>query len=116
MKYIRLYSGDDGEAHFEDLEMPLQDRGRSTRTSAMEKAVGISFRETGGDFVADWHNAPRKQYIFILEGEVEVEVRGGTKRRFGPGDIQLIEDTTGRGHITRSVNNQPWKAVFIPLE
>ncbi len=116
MKITRLYTGDDGEAHFEDMEVPLKDAGEIGNLSEMEPATGIIFRETGPDYDYNWHNAPRRQYIIMLEGEVDIEIGDGTIRRFGPGDILLAEDTTGRGHISRAVDNQPRKSVFIPLE
>jgi hypothetical protein len=43
-----------------------------------------------------------------------VECGDGTKRRFGPGDIMLADDTTGQGHITREID-APRKSLFIPL-
>ncbi len=116
MKFTRLYAGDDGESHFEDLEIPLQPAGEFSRISSPEKASGILFRETSGDYFVDWHNAPRRQYVVTLEGQVEIEVGNGTRRRFGPGDVFLAEDTTGRGHISRAVDGRPRKSVFVPLE
>ena len=39
-----------------------------------------------------------------LSGRFEVEVSSdGTIKSFGPGDILLAEDTTGKGHKTRAV-------------
>ncbi len=116
MKYTRLYAGADGESHFEDAEILLKERGGFSRFSILEKTTGIIFRETGGDYYIDWHNAPRRQYIITLEGEVEIEASDGVIRRSGPGDIMLVEDTTGRGHISRTVNNQPRKSIFVTLE
>ena len=116
MKYTRLYTGADGESHFEDVEIPLEERVGFSLLSSSEKTTGIIFRETGGDYYIDWHNAPRRQYIITLEGEVEIEAGDGTVRRFGPGDIMLAEDTTGRGHISRAVDNQPRKSIFVTLE
>lgn len=116
MKVTRLYTGHDGEAHFEDIEIPLVDAGDIGRLSEMEAAAGIIFRETGPDYNYDWHNAPRRQYIIILEGEVDIEIGDGTIRRFGPGDILLVEDTTGRGHISRAVDNKPRKSIFVTLD
>ena len=116
MKYTRLYTGADGESHFEDVEIPLEERVGFSLLSSSEKTTGIIFRETGGDYYIDWHNAPRWQYIITLEGEVEIEAGDGTVRRFGPGDIMLAGDTTGRGHISRTVNNQPRKSIFVTLE
>ena len=48
-----------------------------------------------------------------LSGETEIEIGDGTKRRFGPGDILLAEDTSGQGHISRDVGTQPRRFVFI---
>jgi hypothetical protein len=52
---------------------------------------------------SDWHTAPRRQYIFILAGQMEIGIGDGTTRRFGPGDAVLADDLTGQGHTTRLV-------------
>jgi hypothetical protein len=49
-------------------------------------------------------------------GGVEIEVGDGSKRRLGPGDILLAEDTSGRGHISRAVDDQPRVSIFITLD
>ena len=116
MKVTRFYTGSDGESHFEDIDVPLESTGGADRRSELMKATGIFFRETGGDYNLDWHNAPRRQFVITLEGEVEIVIGDGTKRQFGPGDVFLAEDTTGRGHISRAVNNQPRKAIFVTLD
>jgi hypothetical protein len=36
--------------------------------------------------------------MVVLGGQVEAEVSDGEVRRFGPGDVVLVEDTEGRGH------------------
>ncbi|MGH7210364.1 MAG: hypothetical protein ACREF1_02740, partial [Acetobacteraceae bacterium] len=51
--------------------------------------------------VAELHNAPMRQLAVALNGTVEYETSDGAVRRFAPGEIVLVEDTTGRGHITR---------------
>ena len=116
MKVTRIFTGPDGESYFEDIDILLEDQGDIGKTSEMLKATGILFRETGADYHYDWHNAPRRQFVITLEGEVEIEIGDGTKRRFGPGDILLAEDTTGRGHISRAVDHQPRKSIFITLD
>ncbi len=115
MKITRLYTGSDGESHFEDIDIPLKDRGKIGKLSDTIKTTGIIFRETSGDYNYTWHNAPRRQYIIML-GEVEIEVGSGTKRRFKAGDILLVEDTTGRGHISRAVSKKPRKSIFVTLD
>lgn len=116
MKIIRLYTGEDGESHFEDIEIPLGCSGKIGNLSEPQKATGIIFRETAGDYNYDWHNAPRRQYIIMLDAGVEIEVGNGTKRIINPGEILLAEDTTGHGHISRALDGKPRKSVFITLE
>ncbi len=116
MKITRLFTGADGESHFEEMDVPLADKGDIGKLSAPRTATGIIFRETGGDYDFNWHNAPARQFVIMLEGQVEIETGSGERRRFGPGDILLAEDTTGRGHISRCVNRQSRKSIFVTLD
>ena len=116
MKITRLYTGSDQESHFEDIEIELKDAGDIGELSKKEDATGIIFRRTGPDYDYDWHNAPRRQYILMLDGAVDVEVGDGTVRRFSSGDILLVEDLTGRGHKSKAVNNQSRTSVFVTLD
>ncbi len=116
MKITRLYTGSDGESHFEDIEIPLEDSGDIGVVSQLQDATGIIFRETAPDYDYDWHTVPRRQYVITLRGAVDIEVGDGTIRRFGPGDILLAEDTTGKGHRSRAVNAQPRQSIFVTLD
>jgi hypothetical protein len=117
MQVTRIYTGADEESHFEDLDIPLNDLGPIGAMSKLIEATGVAFRETGPDYDLDWHNAPRRQFVVMLSGgAVEIEVGDGTKRRLGPGEILLAEDTTGRGHISRAVDDQPRVSIFITLD
>ena len=116
MKVVRIFTGPDNRSHFEDLEVPLKDAGKTGFLSEVVKATGVVFRETTGDYNYDFHPAPRRQYVVNLEGEVEIEVGDGTKRILRSGDILLAEDTTGQGHISRAVAGKPRKSLFIILE
>ena len=116
MKVTRIYTGADNQSHFEDVEMPLKDGGMAGQLSELVPATGVIFRETSGDYDLDFHNAPRRQYVVMLDGEVEIEIGDGTKRILGTGEILLAEDTTGQGHISRAVNGKPRKSLFITLE
>ncbi len=115
MKVTRLYTGADNQSHFEDVEIPLKEGGAAGRLSELVKATGVIFRETSGAYNISWHTAPRRQYVIMLEGDVEIEIGDGTKRVFRTGEILLAEDTTGQGHISRAVDGKPRKSLFIPL-
>ena len=67
MAVIRLYSGDDGESHIEELD-PAANPG----WLVLQQATGIMFRTTRAGFFEDYHNAPRRQYVISLSGEAEV--------------------------------------------
>ena len=116
MKITRIYTGTDGESHFEDVDISLDNIKGSQRMSKLKDATGIIFRETCGEYDLDFHNAPRRQYIINLEGQVELVIGDGSSRILGPGDILLAEDTTGRGHKSSAVNNQPRKSVFVTID
>ncbi len=115
MRIVRLYTGADNESHFEDVEVELQSVGRML-ASALQPTHGIVFRSAPPDHLSAYHPVPRRQYVITLSGEVEIETGDGSVRRFGPGDVMLAEDTTGRGHITRGVGDRPREYVFIPLK
>jgi uncharacterized cupin superfamily protein len=116
IRVVRIYTGPDNQSHFEDIDVPLKDAGKTGFLSERVKATGVIFRETGGDYNYDFHPAPRRQYVVNLEGEVEIEVGDGTKRILRAGDILLAEDTTGQGHISRAVAGKPRKSLFIVLD
>lgn len=113
---VRIYTGADGQSHFEDLQVPLKSGGTIGFLSEKVRATGIVFRVTEGDYHYDFHVAPRRQYVVNLEGEVEIEVGDGTKRILRTGDVLLAEDTTGQGHISRAVNGKPRRSLFITLD
>lgn len=115
MKIVRLYTGADNESHFEDVEVDLKTLGRF-EASELQPTHGIQFRRSSPSHRSDFHNVPKRQYVITLSGQVEIETGDGTIRRFGPGDVMLAEDTTGHGHITRVVGDQPRHCVFIPLK
>jgi uncharacterized cupin superfamily protein len=58
---------------------------------------------------------PRRQLFVVLSGEVEVEMSDGTRRTGTPGMVALLEDTTGRGHVTRTVGDAPVNALAVRL-
>jgi len=103
-------------SHFKDVEVDMKDAGSRGQKSEATQATGLFFSTTGADMDLDYHNAGRRQFVITLEGNVEIIASDGTKRMFGPGDIMLADDRTGRGHITRVVNNRPRKAIFVTID
>ena len=115
MKIVRLYTGADNESHFEDIEIEMTPQGFDL-VSALQPAHGVMFRAAPPSHRSGYHCVPRRQYVITLSSQVEIETGDGSACRFGPGDVMLAEDTTGRGHMTRVVGDQPRHYVFIPLK
>lgn len=122
MHYVRLYADETGESHFEEVELPTSEL-RSPVSPAVFQATealplkGGAFRrvlkENPGE---DAHVAPRRQFLVMLRGRIEVETSLGEVRSFGAGDVLLVEDTTGRGHLTRNIGTEVRSYLQIPLE
>jgi quercetin dioxygenase-like cupin family protein len=107
---VRLYTGRDGQSHFEDLNIPAGE----VENVALKPGADMTFRRAPDGRFSSWHNAPRRQYVIILSGQMEIGIGDGTARRLKAGDILLAEDLTGQGHTTRAVGG-PRVSVSVPL-
>jgi hypothetical protein len=112
--FVRIYTGDDGESHFEDLTHTVMD-GEFGPT-AMQAAESVFFTRSRPGNLSARHTAPRRQYVIGLAGEVEIVTGDGTAMRFKPGDVLLAEDLTGRGHTTRVVGDSIRVSAMVPLK
>jgi hypothetical protein len=115
-----MYTGSDQLSHFEDVEVPLVETEVKSGARpwffsdlvAVTHAQFVYRDEVSGSL--DWHNAPRRQLVVRLSGEVDLEVSGGEVRRMTPGSILLAEDTTGKGHRSLRASGDGM-VVFLPL-
>ena len=111
MQIVRVYSGSDGESHFEDLSRD------QFQQAIPESGTGpITLHRLSSPSVNDFHpGPPNPQYLVFLAGEVEVEIGDGSIRKFFPGDILIAEDSTGHGHITRGMGSDPRVSFHVQL-
>jgi quercetin dioxygenase-like cupin family protein len=110
MGTFRLYTDKDGQSKVETIDLD--------RTPDWTKGLPttqIEFRTWPVGRFIDWHPAPRRQFVIILQGQLEIGLGDGSKQVFGAGDARLVEDTTGKGHTTRVVGNQPVVTATVPL-
>ena len=117
MNVIRVYSTDDGESHFQDVELPtsLVPSGAYER-SAVRPAGETNFAIQPPGFFADWHPAPSRRFFVMISGVCEVGTSDGETRTFRGGDVLLLEDVTGRGHTMRVTGDSPRVAMHVTLE
>ena len=115
LKYSVLYADSEGITHFRDEYLSWNDSGDGFSTTPLENAKQIGFLRTQAGKNFDWHPAPSKQFVMILEGIMEVEAGDGERRVFTPGSILLVTDTKGRGHRTNNLGDQPIFVVWVPV-
>ena len=111
MLITRVYTGHDGQTHFQDLETD-----NHPAIDSSSKVTSIRFRIGEPGNFSDWHQESQRNYIITLSGEGELGIGDGTTRRFGPGQVMLVEDLTGKGHTTRVTSTEPRITIAIPLE
>lgn len=110
MQIVRVYSGDDGESHFQDL---TTDQLAEIVFPIGDGPINLSRRPSPS--ILDFHNAPRRQYVINLSGISEYETADGSKRRLVPGDVLVAEDLTGHGHIARNIGDEFRVSLSVPL-
>jgi quercetin dioxygenase-like cupin family protein len=110
----RLFTGPDNQTHAEEVELKFNP-GSPAEISRMMQVTGAELHRTAGGSVDDWHRAPRRQYVITLSGRGEIEVAGGKKISVGPGTINLVEDTTGKGHVTKAMGTEDRVTLQLPL-
>jgi uncharacterized cupin superfamily protein len=115
MRMVRMYTGDDGRSHFEDLPLPAAPAAGEVaelRLLPVSHAVLRRGTRSAGRF----QTAPLRQYVITLAGRIEIEVGDGSTRELGPGDILLAEDTEGEGHRVRALGPEVRVALSLPIE
>ena len=115
LKCIRLWTGDDGQSHFEHGVIDLHAGARGDFLSSRMDAVSMALQETdsGGSF--DWHTAPARQFVITLSGRLDFVTREQKHFHLDSSTLLLAEDTAGGGHSWRLVDQEPWRRIYVVL-
>jgi hypothetical protein len=121
-RYLRLFADEQGESHFEEIEVALTPVDFAPPAAPLH--IAALFPATSCLFLGappDWegtvpHPSPRRQLFCNLHGEYEVTASDGQTRRFSAGSVLLLEDTTGKGHTTRIIGVEDALLIAITLE
>ena len=102
LTYPRVYASPDGETHFQDVAVPMAPAVfvpgiPLVDVAAPDPVTALTFARVEAGYTSDWHPPPRRQFVLIVAGGLELTVTDGEVRQFGPGDIFLVEDTAGQG-------------------
>ncbi len=101
-RLFHVFATPDGESHFEELKIAA-----NAGPLPLSSLSALSYNPTN----VTWHHAPTPQFAINLSGDLQVETSDGQKHQIGPGDLVYLDDTQGKGHITRLLG--PVTCMFI---
>jgi hypothetical protein len=116
MRVHNLYADANGESHFRDIEVQWVEETAAGKLSKRLPATGIIFRQVPPTYDLDWHPAPRRQYIINLDAGVQLTASDGETRTIGAGEVVLVEDTYGKGHLSKALDGKLRHCIFVPVE
>ncbi len=116
MRIHNLYEDKDGQSHFRDIEVEWVEEGPGGQFSERLPATGIIFRKVQPTYELDWHSAPRRQYIINLDAGVQITASDGEARIIGAGEVILVEDISGKGHLSKAIDSQVRHCIFVPVD
>ena len=118
--YHRIYADARGDSHFDTVTVE-QRLAQAAPPAAPFYVSGdgpasmYRFYSFEPGWIGELHPAPARQFLALMSGAVEMETTDGTVRRLGPGDLVLLEDTSGRGHVTRNTGDEYATFLVVPV-
>ena len=92
-----LYTDVDGRAKFRTEPIALSEGNPQAMLSPLAPSAGYQLRHSPVGFRSQWHCTPAPQWVFILAGEMQIGLRDGGSRTFGPGEHFYSADTLPEG-------------------
>jgi hypothetical protein len=117
-----LFTSESGQAQFkrEDIALPI---GKpQAMLSELQSSSGYQLRWSPVGFTSEFHCTEHPQWVFILQGQMEIGLHGGVSKVFGPGEHFYSNDTlplgerfdaTVHGHWSRQVGPDPLVTLFV---
>lgn len=120
VRYHRIYVDTQGDSHFDvvTVELNLAQAAPPAApfyVSEDRPASKYRFYTFEPGWIGELHPAPSRQFLALMSGAVEMETTDGTVMRFGPGDLVLLEDTSGKGHLTRNIGDGYSTFLVVPV-
>lgn len=107
MKCLRIYATPDGESHFDEIDLPttkiaVHPDAVPFDVTASYPASRVRFTHIpAGMREVSWHTVPEPVLTVRLDGAVDYETSDGERRHVGAGSFVLVDDTFGKGHLSR---------------
>ncbi len=119
---VILFTDTDGRARFREADISLDEGSPAARLSALMPATACQLRQSPVGFRSDFHCTGAPQWLFVLQGCMEIGLQDGSWRAFGPGQHFYSADTlpeganfdaTVHGHRSRQMGDEPLVTLFV---
>ena len=119
---VVLFTDTDGRARFREQAIALTEGKPESRLSALMASGGYQLRHSPVGFRSVFHCTGSPQWVFILQGQMEIGLQDGSTRCFGPGqhfysaDLLpegAVFDERVHGHCSRQVGDEPLVTLFV---
>ncbi|MDF7676187.1 hypothetical protein PT286_05500 [Neisseriaceae bacterium ESL0693] len=119
---VILFTDQDGFARFKEQPIELNEGSAQTRLSCWLPAEGLRLRQSPVGFKSDFHCTDQAQWLFVLQGIMEIGLRDGSYRRFHAGEhfysADLLPEGASfnpeiHGHCSRLIGDVPLITAFV---
>ena len=120
MKYARTYTDLTGKSQMSEVEVAVAPHnflpGNPTLDlSSASEIQTMTFVRASAGWSGGWHPTPRRQFVVGLSGELEIETGDNQVLVLRPGQVVLLEDTSGKGHRSRLLGERDWWGAFLTV-
>jgi hypothetical protein len=119
---VVLFTDTDGKARFREQAVALNEGKPMSQLSRLMPSGGLQLRQSPVGFRSDFHVTETPQWVFILQGVMEIHLQDGSSRQFHPGQHFYSADTLPagatfdakvHGHWSRQVGPAPLQTLFV---
>ena len=121
---VILETASDGRAKFREKNISLDQGCPPTFLSGIFPANGLQLRQSSPGFRSAVHVTTQPQWVFILQGQMEIGLPDGSSRIFSAGQHFYSADTLPEGvefdpeihgHWSRQVGEEPLVTAFVKM-
>lgn len=116
MKIPRIYADEMGHSYFDDTELKQTGDPRRRIQAATQDVEYWQIRQIKPGHVIDFKRAEAPQFVSVLAGNMALTVSNGETRFFSRGDMFVLQDVKGQGHLTKIVGHDTCTTLILTLK
>lgn len=119
---VVLLTDTDGRARFREESLALDQGTPQSALTRLMPSGGFQLRQSPPGFRSSFHCTTEPQWVFILQGQMEISLQDGSSRIFKPGEHFYSADTLPNGqsfdaqvhgHWSRQVGPEALVTLFV---